>query len=306
MTAQDDDSSGSQRQRAFHAGAASGIVRARGRVVPFQSRREGRAMTAAEVLARYAQRIADTVAANLPRAVAHDPAALEPLVTRLVADVAHEVRVGWWTPCPDGPEVARWIETRIAWVLLARVYRARIERTIRQLLPADMTRDVEVCTTTAEILAYRFWERCRLERDGARNAWIRRIATNVARTWIRDPKNTIFTACGTWGMQGEGDEADGLWAEIADADLIPLDARAVTGEEVTLLARAFARLSPERQQAIRLVVLLGRTYPEAAVELGCPEGTVKQRVHRGLRQLRRWLEEYGVRRDADQEDPDDA
>lgn len=298
----DDNEVTNRSQRAFQPGVCSGTVRPRGRVVPFRARAGGHTMltTAEEVLARYAEAIRAAIAQNLPLPASArrqaaggtpppppDAHALERQVTQLAADVTHEVRVGWLMPCPDGAAVWAWLETRLAWVLLARVYRARIERVIARLLPVDLAADVDDCASTAEILAYRFWSRCRLDRPGARGAWIRRIAVNVAYGWIRDPRNRPRGGGGGSGPAGDGGEPDAT-PDWADPAAIPLDEVTATREELEALATEFARLSPEQQQAIYLVTILGYTCEEAARELGLPSGTVKSRTSRGRQLLKRW------------------
>jgi len=49
---------------------------------------------------------------------------------------------------------------------------------------------------------------------------------------------------------------------------------------------AIARLPGSEREAIELAYFGGRSYRQAAAELGQPEGTVKSRIRSGLRQLR--------------------
>ena len=55
-------------------------------------------------------------------------------------------------------------------------------------------------------------------------------------------------------------------------------------------------LSPEHRVVIVRAYFGGATIAEIAVELGIPEGTVKSRLHYGLRALRLALQEKGVTR----------
>ncbi len=64
--------------------------------------------------------------------------------------------------------------------------------------------------------------------------------------------------------------------------------------EAWQLAEAMARLSDEHRGAIVLCHHRGHSVAEAAAILDVPVGTVKSRVHYGLRALRLHLEEQGV------------
>lgn len=64
--------------------------------------------------------------------------------------------------------------------------------------------------------------------------------------------------------------------------------------ETWQVADALARLSDDHRHAIVLCHHRGHSVAEAATILGIPEGTVKSRVHYGLKALRVRLEEQGV------------
>jgi RNA polymerase sigma-70 factor (ECF subfamily) len=55
-------------------------------------------------------------------------------------------------------------------------------------------------------------------------------------------------------------------------------------------------VSREHRQVIAAAYYEGRTVAEIAAELRVPEGTVKSRLHYGLRSLRLVLQEKGVTR----------
>ena len=63
-----------------------------------------------------------------------------------------------------------------------------------------------------------------------------------------------------------------------------------------LVVDALRSLSTEHRTAIVECYYGGRTVAEAAERLGVPPGTVKSRLHYGLRALRLALEESGVTR----------
>ena len=61
------------------------------------------------------------------------------------------------------------------------------------------------------------------------------------------------------------------------------------GELAAGLERALQELPPRQRTAVVLRLVEGLSYEEAALTLGCPIGTVKSDVHRGLRRLRELL-----------------
>jgi RNA polymerase sigma-70 factor, ECF subfamily len=71
-----------------------------------------------------------------------------------------------------------------------------------------------------------------------------------------------------------------------------------TGEVLDrwLIADAMGGLSREHRTVIASAYYEGRTVAEIATELRIPEGTVKSRLHYGLRSLRLALQEKGVTR----------
>ncbi|HYJ50156.1 MAG TPA: sigma-70 family RNA polymerase sigma factor [Microbacterium sp.] len=66
--------------------------------------------------------------------------------------------------------------------------------------------------------------------------------------------------------------------------------------EALLIEEALAVLSPEHRAVILRCYYGGRSVAQAAGELDIPEGTVKSRLHYGLRAMRLALQERGVTR----------
>lgn len=66
--------------------------------------------------------------------------------------------------------------------------------------------------------------------------------------------------------------------------------------ESMLVEEALASLSPEHRAVVVHAYFCGRSVREIGEELGIPEGTVKSRLHYGLRALRLSLQEKGVTR----------
>jgi RNA polymerase sigma factor (sigma-70 family) len=76
---------------------------------------------------------------------------------------------------------------------------------------------------------------------------------------------------------------------LEDADLVAVEERAAAG--AAQLTRLLGELPEEQRRAVRARVIDEREYGEIAVELGCSQQVVRQRVSRGLRTLRTRLED---------------
>ncbi|RZQ62592.1 sigma-70 family RNA polymerase sigma factor [Amycolatopsis suaedae] len=59
-----------------------------------------------------------------------------------------------------------------------------------------------------------------------------------------------------------------------------------------VLVEAVGRLGPDQRAAIYQTYVLGHTVREAATILGVPEGTVKSRLHKAMRLIRRALQDW--------------
>ncbi|MCW2782646.1 MAG: rpoE [Marmoricola sp.] len=107
-------------------------------------------------------------------------------------------------------------------------------------------------------------------------AWLFRVAHNiVVDDWRRaSTRSEISTEPGT---------IDGVTEDGTDELL-----------QSWLVADALRSLSPDHQQALVECYYRGHTVASAARRLGIPEGTVKSRLHYGIRALRLALEERGV------------
>lgn len=66
--------------------------------------------------------------------------------------------------------------------------------------------------------------------------------------------------------------------------------------ETILIEDALASVSPEHREVILRAYYRGMTVAEIAAEIGIPDGTVKSRLHYGIRSLRLALQEKGVTR----------
>lgn len=85
-------------------------------------------------------------------------------------------------------------------------------------------------------------------------------------------------------------------AEIVTADIPEHEVVDETDRMVQswLVTEALGKLSDVHRQALVECYYQGRSVPEVAARHGVPEGTIKSRLHYGLRSLRLALEEMGV------------
>lgn len=127
--------------------------------------------------------------------------------------------------------------------------------------------------------AWRHYEQYDPER-GSERAWLFGIARNAANTRDRTRRRHL-RAVATDPTTAPFDAA------TSDDDL----ARVV---DRSLIADAMSALSPDHRAVIVASYFERRTTREMSALLGIPEGTVKSRLHHGLRALRANLEERGV------------
>jgi DNA-directed RNA polymerase specialized sigma24 family protein len=129
-----------------------------------------------------------------------------------------------------------------------------------------------------DVVVEAFWRayRGRARFDPARSfgAWIRTIATNAARDYLRSARHRP--------------QGDSLGGEIA----APPGADPGVTEAVAL---AFNGLPEKLRIVATLALIEDRPYTEIAEALGLPVGTVKSRVFRAIRLLRQELIRQGIR-----------
>jgi len=132
-------------------------------------------------------------------------------------------------------------------------------------------------TAAEDGLVESFWRayrgRARFDPSRSFGAWMRRIATNVARDQLKAVRRRSAM------VSGEVDAA----APVTDTDV---------GEAVAL---AFDRLPPRLKVVATLALIEDVPYREIADALGVPMGTVKSRVFRATRALRKELARLGIR-----------
>lgn len=124
-----------------------------------------------------------------------------------------------------------------------------------------------------------FWRiyRARGRYDPARpfGAWARRVATHVAIDYLKSLRREAPLPADV-AAQGRGDP---VW-----------DRQVREG-----VAGAFRSLPPRLQAAAALALIEERPYDEIAAALGASTGTIKTRVFRAVRMLRKKLDKLGIR-----------
>ena len=123
-----------------------------------------------------------------------------------------------------------------------------------------------------------FWRiyksRQRFTPEGNFAAWAYRIATNLALSHVRRAR-----------IEEELPE-DMVQVESADS--------AVQSEMAGQMRRAFRRLPAKLQVTVTMALVEEQPYPEIAQALAVPVGTVKSRVFRAVRILRKQLKQLRV------------
>jgi RNA polymerase sigma factor (sigma-70 family) len=133
--------------------------------------------------------------------------------------------------------------------------------------------------TAEDLTVETFWRiyrtRTRFDPEAAFGAWARRIATNLAIDHVRSrrPEQAFSDLCRP--------------AKMRDS--------AMESEMREHLAKAFRRLPVKLQVPATLALIEERPYQEIAEVLGKPVGTIRTRVFRAIRILRKHLDRAGVR-----------
>jgi len=125
-----------------------------------------------------------------------------------------------------------------------------------------------------------FWRvyraRAQFRPDGNFNAWAYRIATNLAFNHLRRRRSHLEVA---------------LPEDLAQPGSSSASAQREMGEQIR---RAVLALPARMQVVVMLALVEERPYQEIAEALGVAVGTVKSRVFRAVRLLRKQLQRMGV------------
>lgn len=118
--------------------------------------------------------------------------------------------------------------------------------------------------------------------------WLYRIAYNLAINEIRRQKRQPAVSLDAITEP----DAEGRPRMEARDDRATIEERMLEDERHEAVRRCVAGLPPRYRAAIVMKDMEGMTFEEIATVLGCPDSTVKSRVMRGRKMLRRKLERY--------------
>jgi RNA polymerase sigma-70 factor (ECF subfamily) len=125
----------------------------------------------------------------------------------------------------------------------------------------DMTQDVY-------LRALRGW--CQFDGRASRQAWLFGIAKRTRSDWFRQKKRESLAA----GSDGP-ENFDKVVSDSTDID------------DIEMIWDAVRKLDDEQSQIVHLRFAAGLSYAQIAQSLGIPIGTVRSRLHRGLKVIRK-------------------
>jgi len=124
------------------------------------------------------------------------------------------------------------------------------------------------------------------EHDGRFEAWLFRIARNLARDAFRRRRRMPGTVSLDSGAVDESPRSDDPIDRSDDGPFAALEQR----DNADRLQAALAKL-PEAQREVILMRHYGEmSFQDIAETMGTPLGTALARAHRGLAKLREWME----------------
>ena len=182
-------------------------------------------------------------------------------------------------PCSDNELLARVRRGDSgAFETLAGRYREQIETRVFRML-----RDRDAASDIAQDVLLRVWTHAEQWRGaGSCQAWLFRIATNLALNYLRSPSHSKETP---------SDEAEERTARTALHSPDDPDAVIERAEEREILARLIERLPDDKRQVLRLALATENDLQSVAASLSIPRGTVKSRLHYARKLLvREWKE----------------
>jgi RNA polymerase sigma-70 factor (ECF subfamily) len=129
----------------------------------------------------------------------------------------------------------------------------------------------------------------RYEHDGRFEAWVFRIALNLARDRIRRVRKSPIVPASERGWNDDDDLERQPLDQAADDQMTP-DERAELTDEMDRLQGALAQLGEAEREVIMLRHFSAMSFGDIARLMGTPLGTALARSHRGLRRLREIME----------------
>lgn len=145
--------------------------------------------------------------------------------------------------------------------------------------------EAEDLTQETFLRAYRFFDK--YNRWLAFEAWLRQIMHNLYVDMLRrKPKTQGYSL--DQPLPNSSDDDDDMVADFPDAGANP-EKQLLAVEFSADMQEALNRLPHEFREAVVLCDIEDMSYDEIASAVGVSTGTVRSRIHRGRRLLRKWL-----------------
>jgi RNA polymerase sigma-70 factor (ECF subfamily) len=160
-------------------------------------------------------------------------------------------------------------------VLMERTYKQAYSLAYRM---AGNGPDAEDLLQEAYVRAFRFFHK--YDRNMPFTSWFFRIVTNVHIDNVRRKNRLRFIS-----IEQQATESDRAW-DLAD-EQCKVDANLLEGTLAEPIEKALSSMNPEFRTAVLLADVEGLSYEEIADVMNTSVGTVRSRVHRGRKQLRK-------------------
>ena len=174
-----------------------------------------------------------------------------------------------------------------AFELLYARYKARVLRYLHSIV-----RDAHAADDLTQEVFLRLWTRAeQWKGSGPLNAWLLRIATNLALNHLRSVRRRRQRPLQIQLANAEDDEEKLMPGWMIDTTALGPDVILEHAEASQRLLHLVNDLSEKHREVLRLVHEAEMDTSAAAEALGIPEGTVKSRLHFARKHLaRRWKE----------------
>lgn len=128
--------------------------------------------------------------------------------------------------------------------------------------------------------------------DGKFEAWLFRIATNLARDRIRRVRRAVVIPMSGGSRSAEEGGAEGaVFESEADDEPAVAERNLDRAEQVDRLQKAMTRLPEAEREVILLRHYTDLSFAQIADMMGTPLGTALARSHRGLQKMREMLKD---------------